>query len=280
MKQFFKSIIASALAAATVFSFTACKTQEKTIVIENLILVEEQYGIAGRKSDEALISKINDALIALRETDYKTVAEKYNLTSELAVTESTVNPLAGASDDSWTKIKNSGKLIIGYTLYAPIAYNDKNGFTGFDTDLAKAVVKYLNQTENANITVDFLEIKWEAKETDLSSGTIDLIWNGLTITDDRKANMCVSVPYLNNNQVAVIRESDKEKYTSAESLASATIGFEKGSAGEDIANELNLGKEKVPFKSQLDAYNQLKAGTVDAIVIDSVMANYYVTLNN
>ena len=280
MKKFFKSIIASALAAATVFSFTACKTQEKTIVIENLILVEEQYGIAGRKSDEALISKINDALIALRETDYKTVAEKYNLTSELAVTESTVNPLAGASDDSWTKIKNSGKLIIGYTLYAPIAYNDKNGFTGFDTDLAKAVVKYLNQTENANITVDFLEIKWEAKETDLSSGTIDLIWNGLTITDDRKANMCVSVPYLNNNQVAVIRESDKEKYTSAESLASATIGFEKGSAGEDIANELNLGKEKVPFKRQLDDYNQLKAVTVDALVIDSDMANYYVTLNN
>lgn len=280
MKNLFKSILVFALTAVTAFSFTACNKQEKTIVIENLILVEEQYGIAGRKTDEALISKINDALIAIRETDYKTVAEKYNLTSELAVTENTVNPLADASDDSWTKIKNSGKLIIGYTLYAPIAYNDKNGFTGFDTDLAKAVVKYLNQSENANVAVEFIEIKWEAKETDLSSGTIDLIWNGLTINDDRKANMCVSVPYLNNNQVAVIRESDKTKYTSAESLSGATVGFEKGSAGEVIANKLNLGKEKVPFKSQLDAYNQLKAGTVDVIVIDSVMANYYVTLNN
>ena len=68
----------------------------------------------------------------------------------------------------------------------------------------------------------------------LSNGTIDLIWNGLTIDEQRLANMCISLPYLNNDQVVVIMKADEDKYVTPEDLADAVIGVEKGSAGESV----------------------------------------------
>lgn len=281
MKKFLTLLLVAIMAVACCVGLSACGKEEKTKIVDNLVLVEEQYGIATRKGEKAFMSKINEALIGIASTDYSSIAEKYGLSSEKLVTSDTTNPLAGATDDSWDKIKQSGKIIIGYTLYAPIAYkNDKGTFVGFDTELAKAVVKYINQKEGTNLSVEFVEIVWSAKETNLADGVIDLVWNGLTITDDRLNNMCISVPYLKNNQVAVIREKDAAKYTSdLSTMKDAIMGSEKGSAGEEIIQSKNIGKERLTFKSQLDAFNQLKAGSVDVIVIDSVMANYYISLN-
>lgn len=281
MKKFLTLLLVVIMAVACCVGLSACGKEEKTKIVDNLVLVEEQYGIATRKGEKAFMSKINEALIGIASTEYSSIAEKYGLSSEKLVTSDTTNPLAGATDDSWDKIKASGKIIIGYTLYAPIAYkNDKGTFVGFDTELAQAVVKYINQKEGTNISVEFVEIVWSAKETNLADGVIDLVWNGLTITDDRLNNMCVSIPYLKNNQVAVIREEDAAKYTSdLSTMKDAIMGSEKGSAGEEIIQSKNIGKERLTFKSQLDAFNQLKAGSVDVIVIDSVMANYYISLN-
>lgn len=285
MKKIFAAIL-SLTVLVSAAGFAACGGSgaggNETAVIDNLILVQESYGIAGRKEDRAFISEINDALIAIRETGYKTVAAKYGLEKELAVTENTVNPLAGSTDNSWEKIKASGKIIIGYTVFAPIAYTDQSGeFTGFDIDLAKETIKYLNEKYSLGLQAEFQLITWSTKETNLEEGTIDLIWNGLTITADRQSNMCISVPYLYNNQVAVIRKADEAIYTSdTATFAGAILGAEKGSAGEEAITANGLGKEKLTFNSQLEAYNQLKAGTVDVIVIDSVMANYYIGAEN
>ncbi len=281
MKKVLTAVLACILSVAAV-GFSACggrgNKSDETTIIKDLVLVRETYGIAGRKEDKAFISEINDALIAISGDGYKSVAEKYGLTSELAITDETTNPLKGATDDSWEKIKASGKIIVGYTVYAPIAYtNEKGEFVGFDTELAKEVVKYLNQKYSFDIKLEFQVITWSAKETNLEQGTIDLIWNGLTITDDRKENMCISVPYLYNNQVAVIRKADEEKYTNdTATFANAVVGAEKGSAGEEVIDAQKLGKEKIPYQSQLEAFNQLKAGSVDIVIIDSVMANFYI----
>ena len=210
----------------------------KVQIVNNLVFAEEQYGIAGRKGDEAFVSKINDALIAIRETDFAEVATTYGLTSEIAISEDTTNPLADATDNSWNEIKSTGKIVIGYTVYAPIAYEENNKLVGFDIELAKKTVAYINETEETSIDVEFQVIDWNSKEALLDNGTIDLIWNGLTITKARKDNMCISVPYLNNKQVAVIRKEDAEKYTTKESIATTIIGVEAGSAGEDVANAL------------------------------------------
>ena len=92
----------------------------------------------------------------------------------------------------------------------------------------------MNTTYSQNIEVEFIIIDWNAKETLLENGTIDLIWNGMTITEDRSAQMCISVPYLYNKQVAVVMKEDASKYTTQESMADAIMTAENGSAGESV----------------------------------------------
>ena len=213
-------------------------------VLENVVLAEEQYGIAAKKTNEALMSKVNEALIALVDTDYKAVASTYGLATELLVKADTQNPYANATDDSWDKVATAKKVIIGYTLFAPIAYKDGDGadatLKGFDIDLAKAVFAYLNTTYSTEVEVEFVIIEWSQKEAMLENGSIDLVWNGMTITEERSAEMCISVPYLANKQVAVIKKADAEKYAAADAAAfadkakDAIIIVEKGSAGEEL----------------------------------------------
>lgn len=213
-------------------------------VLGGVVFAEEQYGIGAKKGNNALIGKINEAMIALVDTDYKTIADTYGLTTELLVKADTTNPQASATDGSWDAVVASKKLIVGYTIFAPIAYNEGDGadavFKGFDIDLAKAVVAYLNKTYNAEIEVQFTEIEWNQKEALLENGSIDLVWNGMTITEERSANMAMSVPYLANKQVAVIKKADAEKYACTDynsfvaKATDAVIIVEKGSAGEGL----------------------------------------------
>ena len=213
-------------------------------VLENVVLAEEKYGIAAKKGNEALMSKVNEALIALVATDYKTIADTYGLTTELLVKADTTNPYASATDNSWNKVVTDKKVVIGYTLFAPIAYNDGDGadatLKGFDIDLAKAVFAYLNEKYTAEIQIEFTVIDWNQKETLLENGTIDLVWNGMTITPEREAEMCISVPYLANKQVAVIKKADADKYAAADAKGfadkakDAVIAVEQGSAGEAL----------------------------------------------
>ena len=204
-------------------------------VVENLVLASESYGIAAKKGNNAFVSEINKALIALT-TDgtVNTVATSFGLQNEIAVTADTTNPYADATDGSWEAIKTDGEIVIGYTVFAPIAYTDNGALTGFDIELAKEVVEYLNETYTLNLTVTFQEIQWSAKEALLENGTIDLVWNGMTITDERSEQMCISIPYLFNKQVAVVMVEDAAKYTTKESFKDAIIGVESGSAGESV----------------------------------------------
>ena len=213
-------------------------------VLENVVLAEEKYGIAAKKGNDALMSKVNEALIALADTEYKTVAGTYGLTTELLVKADTTNPYASATDGSWDKVAGAKKVIIGYTLFAPIAYKDGDGadapLKGFDIDLAKAVFAYLNNKYATEVAVEFIIIDWNQKESMLENGSIDLVWNGMTITAEREAEMCISVPYLANKQVAVIKKADAEKYAATDAAGFATkakdavIIVEKGSAGEAL----------------------------------------------
>ena len=280
MKKILTLILTGLLAVSCCIGLTACKKDTTCCIVENMVLAQEEYGIAAKKGNESLIGKINEALIALADTDYKDVAKDFGLESELLVTSTTANPYANATDDSWEKVVESKELILGYTLFAPIAFKDDNAkLTGFDIKLAEKVVAYLNTTYSAEITLKPIVIEWASKEANLEDGTIDLVWNGMTINADRLAGMTISVPYLKNQQVAVIRKADVELYKNAESMKDANVGAEKGSAGESVIKANNIGKNYTSFTSQLDAYNQLKAGTVDVIVIDSVMANYYISLD-
>ncbi len=213
-------------------------------ILDGVILAEEKYGIAAKKGNDALIGKINEAIIALADTEYKTIATAYGLQNELLIKADTQNPLASATDGSWTKIAEAKKIIIGYTLFAPIAYKDGDGadapLKGFDIDLAKAVIAYLNEKYETEVVCEFIVIDWNSKESMLENGSIDLVWNGMTITPEREAEMCISLPYMANKQVAVIKKADADKYASTDldtfktKAKDAVIAVEAGSAGEAL----------------------------------------------
>ena len=204
-------------------------------IVENLVLAEESYGIAAKKGNQAFMSEINKALLALQADGTMTeVATEFGLQNDIAVKADTVNPYANATDNSWEAIKTDGTIVIGYTVFAPIAYTEAGEFTGYDIELAREVVAYLNETYTLELEVDFQEIDWNSKEALLENGTIDLVWNGMTITEERSEEMCVSVPYLYNKQVAVVAKADVAKYTTKDSFKDAVIGVESGSAGESV----------------------------------------------
>ena len=196
-------------------------------IVPNLTLATEKYGIAARKGS-GLTKMINKALIELaNDGTVNTLAEKYGIASEVCI-DTTINvaELTEAEKADWNYIKNSGKLIIGYTDFAPISWDNGQELVGFDVELAKAVCVKLG------LTPDFQLIDWNAKEAKLNGKAIDCIWNGMTITPERSAAMEISIPYLNNKQVAVIRKEDAAKYTDTASMSEAIIGAEGGSAGE------------------------------------------------
>ncbi len=198
------------------------------MIVEGLALSTEQYGIAARKGS-GLAKKINSALIELaNEGVVDTLAEKYGIKSELCIDKNaTVADLTESELEDWNYILEQEKFIVGYTLFAPIAYEQDGELIGFDIELAKAVA------EKLGLTVEFKEIEWSAKEALLNGKSIDCIWNGMTITEERLANMEITIPYLNNKQVAVIRVADKDKYTTTESMSKAIVAAEAGSAGEE-----------------------------------------------
>ena len=96
---------------------------------------------------------------------------------------------------------DKGELIIGITYFAPMNYlNDNQELVGFETEFAKAVC------EKLGVNAKFQEISWNAKETELAAKNIDCIWNGMTITEERLENMSISIPYMENKQVKVVKE--------------------------------------------------------------------------
>ena len=178
-----------------------------------------------------------------------------------------------ASTDSQSDlayITENGKMLIGYTVYAPMNYTDENNeFVGFDTDYAMAVC------EKLGVEPEFIEINWDTKETELNAKNIDCIWNGFTITEERKENIEFTAPYIVNKQVVVIKASNAEKFTNTESLADANLVAEIESAGEGaIKDDENLSKANyVAVAKQTDGLLEVKSGTADAVVLDYTLAS-------
>ena len=204
------------------------KYANNLMIVEDLTLATEQYGIAARKGS-GLAKKINGALIELaKDGTVNALAKKYGIESELCIDKNAkVDALTQSEQADWDYIANKGNFIVGYTLFAPIAYEDDNKtLVGFDIELAKAVAAKLG------IEVKFELIEWSAKEALLASKSIDCIWNGMTINEERLASMEISIPYLNNKQVAVIRKEDKDTYKTTDDMKKAIVSAEEGSAGE------------------------------------------------
>lgn len=214
----------------------------KNLTIADVEFEKEYYGIAFRKAADgkynALTDLINKTLSELKDADYKTIADKYGIsaaTLDLVYSE----PTGEADKTELDYITSKGKIVIGFTLNAPMALGSGDKTTGgFDTDLAKAVFAKINSDLGTNIAVEFKLIDWGKKESEMEAKTIDCVWNGLTVTPARAAQWSITMNYLENKQCAVIRKADKDKYNSYDALKKARIVAEDGSAGEDAAKEI------------------------------------------
>lgn len=180
-----------------------------------------------------------------------------------------VTSLAACNEKSdWEKIQEKGELVIGITYFKPMNYFEGDKLVGFETEFATAVCDIIG------LTPKFQEINWNNKIVELQSGTIDVIWNGMTINEEYYDNMEISNAYMTNRQVAIINKANASTYTDLASMADAKLGAEQQSAGEKAirANATLADNEIVTLTAQSDVLNELKAGTIDVGFIDIVMA--------
>lgn len=169
-----------------------------------------------------------------------------------------------ASSD-YEAILAKGKLVVGITDFAPMDYqNDQGEWIGFDADLGKAVA------EKMGVDIEFVEIDWDNKFLELSTGSIDCIWNGMTITDEVTQNSSVTKAYAMNQQIVVTKADLAAKLKTVDDLKDLTFAVENGSAGQDAAEENELNATGV--NAQSDALLEVASGSVDACIIDSTMA--------
>ena len=172
-----------------------------------------------------------------------------------------VASFAGCKKDN----KKADKLVVGITEFEPMDYKDKDGnWVGFDADMAKAFAKSLGKE------AEFVVIDWDNKIAELNNGTIDCVWNGMTLTDDVKSAMSCSKAYCNNAQIVVVKKSVADKYKTAEDCKSLSFAVEAGSAGEAVAKA--NGFKYTGVQDQATALTEIAAGTSDAAIIDSLMA--------
>ncbi|MGN0728984.1 amino acid ABC transporter substrate-binding protein [Treponema sp.] len=170
------------------------------------------------------------------------------------------------------KKKDSGKFVLGLDdSFPPLGFrNENNEIVGYDIDLAREVASRMG------LELVCQPIDWSAKEMELRSGKIDCIWNGLTLTEKRKAAMACTKPYLVNAQVVVVRAGGS--INSLADLSGKKVGVQAGSSAQEaIDGNLEFKKslkEIVEFKENVTALNDLEMGNLDGVVMDFVVAEY------
>lgn len=165
------------------------------------------------------------------------------------------------------------KIVVGLDdNFPPMGFKDENDkIVGFDIDLANEAAKRLGRE------VEFKPIDWSSKEAELSSGRIDVLWNGLNITEKRKENMLFSEPYMECKQLIFVPKGSPIQGEA--DLKGKVIGMQSAStAEENFEADKNLQdsiKEVKKYPDCIAAMMDMEAGRVDAIITDEIVGRYY-----
>lgn len=252
------------------------KTTEKyTVLSEDF--GAENYAIGFRRGDDTLAKKVSDILAEMT-ADGKAgeIAKKW-FGSDVMLRDPEypreLNEEKG--DASLQYILDKGELILGLDeTFPPMGYRDANGdIIGFDIDLATEVCSRLG------VKLKLQPINWDSKEMELNGKTIDCIWNGMSITDERINGMDLSTPYIANKQIIIVK-SDSGISTKAD-LAGKTVGAQQGSSAVDAISaepdvKASFGSLN-EYASNDEAFLDLKAGRIDVLVVDEVYGRYMIS---
>ncbi len=180
-----------------------------------------------------------------------------------------------ATDNSLNEIKEKGKFVVGLDdSFPPMGFKDDKGETvGFDIDMAKEAAKRMG------VKVEFKPVQWDGVVLSLNNKDIDVIWNGLTITEKRKEQIIFSKSYLQNKQIIVTKNDSTIK--GKKELAGKIVGLQLGSSSEVAlnadSNTVKSIKEVKKYSNNTEALMDLKEGRVDAVIVDEVVGRYYIS---
>ena len=183
----------------------------------------------------------------------------------------------GSQAKEAAKADTPKKIVVGLDdNYPPMGFKDENNeITGFDIDVAKEASKRLGRE------VEFKAIDWESKEAELKSGRVDVLWNGLDITEKRKENMMFSDPYMDNRQIVFVSKGKAQNIKSESDLAGKTVGTQSGGTAEEYldgnAQLKGSMKELKKYSDYISAFMDLENGRLDAIVSDEITGRYYMS---
>lgn len=173
--------------------------------------------------------------------------------------------------------ENNQKIVVGLDINVPpMGFLDSNGdIIGFDIDLAKETFKILGKE------VIFQPIDWDAKELELNTGKIDVIWNGLSYTPERAKNMLLTKTYMQNNQVFIVKKDSG--ISNISDLNQRTVCVQKGSSGETSLKNSDISKNFkniTTLENMVNCLNEVRLSKTDATLTDEVTARYYLAKNN
>ncbi|PTY39759.1 amino acid ABC transporter substrate-binding protein [Brachyspira hampsonii] len=184
------------------------------------------------------------------------------------------NNSAQTEDNSLQKVKDAGKLVLGLDdTFAPMGFRDENGeVVGFDIDLAREVASRLG------VELEIKPIEWSSSILSLNKGDVDVLWNGVTINEARKQQINFSKPYL-NNRLVIVKAIDDNTINSKDDLAGKVLGVQVGSNDEALTADpvSKNAKEIRRYDVNVNAFLDLQAKRIDAVIIDEVAAQYYIS---
>ena len=269
-----KKIICAALCAAMLLVLVSCggSSGAKYVFLDETLGVES-YAIGFRIGDEELAKTVSGAVKALvKNGTYAAIGEKYpDIKDYLCLTADSVDdadiPAEGSGDSGYT-FKH------GFDLdYPPYSYlKDDGGVGGFDVELCQAVCQYLGWGYEA------VPFNWDAKDMELNAGSCDCIWSGFT-KEGREDMYTWGITYSNNTQ-GILVAADSGIKTLAD-LAGKIVGVQTATSAAEMLEDskadlaATFGDLKI-YETYTVAYNDLKAGAIDAIAIDMTAGTFLV----
>ena len=174
-------------------------TSYPDIKVTDQKLNSEEYGVGCRKGSD-LAAYINAVMAeAYANGTMEKLAKTYGVQEAILEQPESTYPETDAAGDV-AYIQGKGKLVVGITEFEPMDYKDTNGsWIGFDADMAKLVA------EKLGVDIEFVEIDWDRKVDELDGKGIDVVWNGMTLTEGVKAAMECTNAYCENAQVVVTK---------------------------------------------------------------------------
>jgi len=240
--------------------------------VKKSILIKVLAGVMAATFALAGCGITNNTSSASESTAQTSTAADTSVASD--TTDTTAQSSTVAGDQSWDKVKEKGEFVLGLDeSFPPMGFrDDKNEIVGYDIDLAKEVASRLG------VKLKLQPINWDSKDLELSTGNIDCIWNGFTIKEDRKEKVLFSDPYMNNQQVLVVMANSS--YKSLADLAGKTVSLQATSSAADALNskadfKASL-KEVVELPDNTKCLMDLQTGNADAVVMDEIVARYFV----